>query len=187
MNQVSPLPGALGLAFYRANAHAKLRQYKKRKKKTMANPMEMVPTPSDKVTWELIRRVDEQRQHPRVDLEIPVAFRNAQGQHCAARLCNISADGLQVRCNVSTAQIVHPVGGRIGGDRLPILQATLAVPMGAGYETLSLGVRLQYLTIVDDEPRCVLGFSFLNLRPKARRIVESFFNDRLSAYTDYVA
>lgn len=148
----------------------------------MANPMETVPTPSDNVTWQLVNRFDEQRQHPRVDLAIPVAFRNAQGQHCAARLCNISADGLQVRCNVSTAQIIHPVGGRIGGDNQPILQATLAVPMGAGHETLSLGVRLQYLTIVDSEPRCVLGFSFLNLRPKARRIVETFFGDRLGPY-----
>lgn len=148
----------------------------------MANPMETVPTPTDNVTWQLVNRFDEQRQHPRVDLEIPVAFRNAQGQHCAARLCNISADGLQVRCNVSTAQIIHPVGGRIGGDNQPILQATLAVPMSAGQETLSLGVRLQYLTIVDTDPRCVLGFSFLNLRPKARRIVETFFGDRLGVY-----
>jgi len=149
----------------------------------MASPMETMPASSDTVTWQLVNHFGEQRQHPRVQLEIPVAFRNAQGQHCAARLCNISADGLQVRCNVSTAQIIHPTGGRIGGDNQPILQATLAVPMGADCQTLSLGVRLQYLKIVDDDPRCVLGFSFLNLRPKARRIVEGFFGDRLGGYT----
>jgi len=148
----------------------------------MANPTEMVPTPTDTVTWQLMRRIDEQRQHPRIDIEIPVAFRNAQGQHCAARLCNISADGLQVRCNVATAQIIHPLGGRIGGDNQPILQATLAVPMGAGHETLSLGVRLQYLTVLEDDPRCVLGFSFLDLRPKASRIVEAFFHARDGSY-----
>jgi len=148
----------------------------------MANPMETVPASADKVTWQLVRRIDEQRQHPRVELEIPVAFRNAQGQHCAARLCNLSAEGLQVRCNVSTAQIIHPLGGRIDGDKQPILQATLAVPMGAGCETLSLGVRLQYLKVVDEDPRCVLGFSFLNLRPKARRIVEAFFDGRSGSY-----
>ena len=148
----------------------------------MAIPMETVPTSTDTVTWQLVRRIDEQRQHPRVDIEIPVAFRNAQGQHCAARLCNMSADGLQVRCNVATAQIIHPVGGRIGGDNQPILQATLALPMGAGQETLSVGVRLQYLTVVDEDPRCVLGFSFLNLRPKARRIVETFFSARDGSY-----
>jgi hypothetical protein len=147
----------------------------------MANPMETMPPATDNVAW-LSNRFDEQRQHARIDLEIPVAFRNAQGQHCAARLCNVSAEGLQVRCNVSTAQIIHPTGGRIGGANQPILQATLALPLGAGHETLSLGVRLQYLTVVDDDPRCVLGFSFLNLRPKARRIVEHFFQDRRGAF-----
>lgn len=148
----------------------------------MANPMETMPTSTDTVTWQLVRRIDEQRQHPRVEIEIPVAFRNAQGQHCAARLCNISAEGLQVRCNVATAQIIHPLGGRIGGDHQPILQATLAVPIGAGNETLSLGVRLQYLQVVDEDPRCILGFSFLDLRPKAQRIVEAFFNARDARY-----
>lgn len=145
----------------------------------MANQMESVPTSAEPVSWQLVDQFGEQRQHPRLALEIPVAFRNAQGQHCAAKLCNISPDGLQVRCNVVTAQIVHPVGGRIGEANKPILQATLAVPVGSGFETLSLGVRLQYLTILADEPRCVLGFSFLNLRPKARRIVEGFFGEQL--------
>ena len=148
----------------------------------MANPTETAPAPPDNVAWQLVNRSNEQRHNPRVDLEIPVAFRNGQGQHCAARLCNISVDGLQVRCNVVTAQMIHSGGGRIGAANQPILQATLAVPMGVGNETLSLGVRLQYLQVVDDDPRCVLGFSFLNLRPKARRIVENFFSDRLGAF-----
>ncbi len=146
----------------------------------MANQMESVPSPGEPVSWHLVEQFGEQRQHPRFALEIPVAFRNAQGQHCAAKLCNISPEGLQVRCNVVTAQIIHPVGGRLSDANQPILQATLAVPVGNGFETLSLGVRLQYLTILADEPRCVLGFSFLNLRPKARRIVEGFFGERLA-------
>ena len=148
----------------------------------MANQMEPVPTTGENVSWHLVNRLEEQRQHPRVVLDIPVAFRNAQGQHCAAKLCNISPDGLQVRCNVVTAQVIHPAGGRLTDCNQPILQATLAVPVGEGFETLSLGVRLQYLTVGVDEPRCVLGFSFLNLRPKARRIVEGFFAERLSGY-----
>lgn len=149
----------------------------------MENPMGTACASVDNATWGLARRAAEQRQYPRIELEIPVAFRNAQGQHCAARLCNLSADGLQVRCNVSTAQIIHPVGGRIGAENRPILQATLAVPVGVGHETLSLGVRLQYLIVVDDEPRCVLGFSFLNLRPKARRVVDAFLSGYPEACT----
>ncbi len=148
----------------------------------MANRMEAVPTTGENVSWHLVNQLEEQRLHPRVVLDIPVAFRNAQGQHCAAKLCNISSDGLQVHCNVVTAQIIHPAGGRLADCNQPILQATLAVPVGTGFEPLSLGVRLQYLTVGAGEARCVLGFSFLNLRPKARRIVAGFLAGRLSEF-----
>jgi hypothetical protein len=35
--------------------------------------------------------------------------------------------------------------------------------------------------MLPDEPRCALGFSFLALRPRARRIVIGFFGERLRA------
>ncbi len=135
----------------------------------------------NQVLWKVIDRLDEQRLHPRLPLRTTVSFRNCHGQHCAGDLQNISPDGLQVRCNVASAQIVHPAGGRLLPDNLPILQASLSLPLASGEETLALGVRLLYLAAVAEEPRCVLGFQFLDLRPKAQRVIGTFFTEQLRA------
>ena len=145
-----------------------------------SHPMPSVArSPSE---WQLVSALDDQRAYPRVALEIPVAFRNAAGQHCAARLRNLSPDGLQVRCNIVTAQIIHPCGGKIKDEKQPILHATAVLPLTGGAETLSVGVRVLNSSTVNDEPRCVLGFQFLDLRPKPRRIIDTFFTEQLRRF-----
>lgn len=132
--------------------------------------------------WQVAGTLDEQRAYPRISLHVPVAFRNGAGEHCAARLCNLSPDGMQVRCNATSAQIIHPQLGRLQPGNLPILQATAVLPMVAGQETLTVGVRLLYLTQAPEPPACILGFQFLALRPKARRIVDTFFEEQLRRF-----
>ena len=55
------------------------------------------------------------------------------------------------------------------------------MPVAGIAENLSLGVRLVHIGMLAEEPRRALGFSFLGLRPKARRIVLGFFGERLRA------
>lgn len=133
------------------------------------------------VSWQFAGRLDEHRQHPRLALEIPVTFRNALGEHCGAMLSNFSPEGLQVRCDLATARMIHPPGERLEPGRQPILQASLTVPVAGVDEHLSLGVRLVHVGTLASAPRCTLGFSFLALRPRARRIVIGFFGERLRA------
>ena len=96
--------------------------------------------------WESSQANSEAREYPRIALEIPVAFRNGAGQHCAARLRNLSADGLQVRCNIATAFVIHPRGEKLQPDTQPLLHATAVLPLASGTETLSIGVRLARLS-----------------------------------------
>ena len=148
----------------------------------MATPIPLVAPEKVDVAWQLVEKLDEQRKFPRIDLDIPVAFRNSSGQHCAARLLNIAPDGIQVRCNVASAQILHPSGGKICPNNAPMVQTALAIPLGDRTETLSVCSRLTYLTTVQQEPRCVLGLQFLDPRPKAQRIIEQFFAFKLREY-----
>ena len=120
----------------------------------------------------------EQRAWPRVHGEFPVALRNGLGQHCAATLRNLSPDGLQVRCNVQTARIVHPLGGPLVAGEQPLLHATVVLPLSDGPQTLSAGVRLLHLAAAE-APFCILGFRFLDLRPRARRIIDAFYAEQL--------
>ena len=81
------------------------------------------------VAWKLVEKLDEQRRYPRLALDIPVAFRNASGQHCAAKLVNVGPGGIQIRCNTATAQILHPNGGKISPDNSSIVQIAIAIPL----------------------------------------------------------
>jgi hypothetical protein len=119
------------------------------------------------------------RAYPRVPLEVPVAFRNGSGQHCAARLHNLSPGGLQVRCNIATARIIHPAGGYMLESNRPLLQATAVLPLASGPASLSLAVRLLYALVAGEHAYCVLGFQFLDPRPKAQRIIDTFFAEQL--------
>ncbi|MFT4560650.1 MAG: hypothetical protein ACI9BW_000384 [Gammaproteobacteria bacterium] len=136
------------------------------------------------LAWKLVEKLDDQRSHPRIELGVPVAFRNANGQHCVAKLVNISLDGVQIRSNVATAQILHPGGGKIGEGNAPIVQISIALPLADGSAVLSACTKLSYLTTVEEEPRCVLGLKFLDLRPTAKMILEQFFVEKLKGYFD---
>ena len=134
------------------------------------------------VAWQLVEKLDEQRNYPRFKLDIRVAFRNSSGQHCAARLLNIAPDGIQVRCNVAATQLLHPGGGKICPTNAPILQTAIAIPINERTETLSVCSRLTYLTTVPEEPCCIIGLQFLELRPTAQRIIDEYFAHRLLEY-----
>jgi hypothetical protein len=134
------------------------------------------------ISWQLIEKLDEQRRYPRVELKTEVGFRNASGQHCTARLLNIAPDGIQIRCNVAAAQMLHPCGGKICPDNSPILQTEIRVPIAGAEAMLSVCARLTYLATLPEEPRCVMGLRFLQPRPTAQRILNEFFAAQLREY-----
>jgi len=127
------------------------------------------------ITWRTPEKFIEQRGFQRIDLDTEVGFRNASGQHCAAKLLNIAPDGIQIRCNVVTAQILHPCGGRICAANSPILQTEIGIPLAGGEARLSVCARLTYVATYPEEPRCVMGLRFLEPRPTAQRIINEFF------------
>ena len=139
-------------------------------------------TENENVAWRRVEALDEHRRYPRVRLDIPVAIRNGSGQHCAATLLNIAPDGIQIRCNVAIAQMLHPGGGKICQNNAPIVQTAIAIPLASGTRTLSVCSRLTYLTAVAEEPRCVIGLQFLDPRPTAQRIIDQFFEEAFNEY-----
>ena len=133
----------------------------------MIIPIRQSPAVGDR---DLIRP-SERRRAPRADYETTVKFRNAIGQHCAARLINISQTGMQVRCNCANAQALHTTGGRICDHNTSLVQIELPLAFDDRPSVLSVGARLAYLSTAPQEPRCILGLEFLDLRPTAERTI----------------
>lgn len=122
---------------------------------------------------------NDQRRAMRHELSLPVTFRNSGGQQAAAWVQNATSEGFQIRCNPATAQAIHPLAGRLNDENRPVLQASFILSSSAEPQVLSVGVQLLYRTPHAEEPRCLLGFRFLSLRPKARRLLARFFSDEL--------
>ena len=109
-------------------------------------------------------------------------FATVRGNRCKGRVVNISPDGLQVKCNLAAGQSLHPKGGRICPSSAPIVQISLQLPLVEETKKVVLGAQLVYATMQDCNSHCVLGFKFLELRPTAQRIIDTFFSQRMAAY-----
>lgn len=136
------------------------------------------------LVWQLVDRLDEQRRYPRIPLDTKIALVAASGAKVRVEALNISPDGLQVRCGVAQARELHPGGGRVQPDQAPSLRAVLKLDVAGGGRTLVAPCRLLYLTMVDSEPRCVLGLGFAGLDGEAQRIVSEFFTDQFAPVCD---
>jgi hypothetical protein len=134
---------------------------------------------SDALVWKLVEKLDEQRQYPRIPLDLKIAMRNDRGDKFSALALDISPDGLQLRCDVQAARQIHPAGGKINPTKRPLVSMAVTLPVGAGKRTLVALCELLYITTVDSEPRCVLGLGFGQLDAQSAAIISAFFADQL--------
>ncbi|MEN9727120.1 MAG: hypothetical protein RL434_1486, partial [Pseudomonadota bacterium] len=72
----------------------------------------------------------------------------------------------------------YPVGGRLVEGNHPLLQVTMVLPLAEGQQTLSACARLLHVATTAPAS-CLMGFQFLELRPKARRQIDAFYAEQL--------
>ena len=129
--------------------------------------------------WKVVEKLDEKRHFPRVPMNIPIVFKTGRAERCTAKLVNLSPDGVQVRADIATAQVLHPHGGQIADENVPVVQMSMILPVADKQRVLSICGRLMYLALVTDEPRCVMGLKFIDPPPKAKAILGQFFAEQL--------
>lgn len=140
----------------------------------------VTPESRPSLVWQLVEKLDEQREYPRVPVCIPVQVTNFRGDQVGLDAINLSPDGLQLRCDVNAARIIHANGGLVQPGRDPLLETRLHLPFVGGEQVLSLAAELLYLTTVDAEPRVVLGLRFVNPDSGAERAISAFLGEQMS-------
>ena len=154
----------------------------------MAKPSVETPVGGNDLVWQFVEKLDESRRHPRIPLDIKVALRTDGGAKFSANVINISPDGLQIRCTVETARLLHPNGGKIEPKNSPFANVALALPVEDGIRTLAARCQMLYLSTVNTEPRCVVGLCFVKMDLQTERIVNEFFSHQLATDAgDYAA
>ena len=131
------------------------------------------------LVWQLVEKLDEQRQYPRIPLALSVTVRNEEKVKFTLGAVNISPDGLQLRCDVETARLVHPRGGTFVAENAPHVDIGMRLPVGGETRVFTARARLLYLTTVDSEPRCVIGLRFEQVATQSERVLSAFFADQM--------
>ena len=93
----------------------------------------------------LLRQYEERRKYPRVDLQVPVTVTTREGTVVDARLRNVCAQGVQLRCEPNSAQTLHPRGTRIPSAGGAFIAFRFDLPIGGETRSFTASGRLCYI------------------------------------------
>ena len=93
----------------------------------------------------LLRHFEDKRRFPRVDVRCDVVVTTTEHEVVKVRMRNLSADGLQIRCEPEVARVLHPRGTQIVGDNGPELMLRFALQTVQGREDFAAEGQLRYI------------------------------------------
>lgn len=134
--------------------------------------------------WQLIKKLDEQRQYPRIPFRATVAVRSNSGAKCSMDLVNISPDGMQLRCSEQAIQTLQPDALNNNIKRLTRVSAAVVLPCSIGQRTVVARCALLYATAMPNEKNFLVGMRFSRLDPQAENALVAFFSDQLRIAED---
>ncbi len=114
-------------------------------------------------------------------LKIPTDFiahvRLQQGEILETCIENISRKGLMVSCDGSLLESLFPNRARLSSHRTAMITVDFSIPLkNGGLVALSETMEVIYTRRLAKN-RFMLGFSFTNLGPTQRNIVEQYINE----------
>jgi len=94
---------------------------------------------------------EDNRKYPRLKIDLPVKVRYGKGKYIRARIHDISPDGLQIRCDQKSAQLLHSSGKLIEEDKRPSVVVVFKVPYKKAYNKIIVRCQICYFALLGDE------------------------------------
>ena len=115
----------------------------------------------------------ENRRHPRIEINRRVLIRlpNKSVVHMSAH--NISAGGVQVRCDSLKAYLLHPSTDALDPSRLNEVEARLTLPVENGLQEISARCQLLYFTPLSNR-LIAMGLEFIHIKGKGHSTLQRF-------------
>jgi hypothetical protein len=128
-------------------------------------------------TARLYEIYEEKRAFPRVTLNCPAIIVQG-GERLRVTVYNLSPDGLQIRCDRTTAQRIHPSGRQIRKDAGPVLDVMVSLPQSGASRVLKTRCRAWYFAVVSDA-EIAFGLRFLDTGTAGGAVIEQFLREAL--------
>ncbi len=130
---------------------------------------------------------EEKRKYPRVMVGRPMEIVIGE-QKLPGIIHDISPDGLQIRCDRKTLQVIRPSGKSIKGGTGPLVNVVFNLPLGRRDKSIKAEVRMYYFVLLPEEKVCDVAFGarFTSMTRECQADVESFFRDALQPIEDAI-
>ena len=122
---------------------------------------------------------DDRRRMPRIVLRCPARATTGSGSVVDVTIRDLSADGLQLRCDRATAQAIHPSGRAIkNGEKAPYVEVDFEVPIRAGAEPVRVLARLVFFSLIAQDV-IAIGVKFKSMSKPHERHLRQFYREAL--------
>jgi c-di-GMP-binding flagellar brake protein YcgR len=124
----------------------------------------------------VLRHYENKRRYPRVDVRVPVLITTAAHDVLKARMRNLSAEGMQIRCDAETAKTLHPKGTQIVPGAGAKVMVRFVIEVRGAPMAIAAQAQLRYIT-AKKAGEIAFGLQFLRLNLEAKKHLLEFFMD----------
>jgi hypothetical protein len=128
---------------------------------------------------------EERRKYPRVILYSPVVIYHNDSV-LNGEIHDISVDGLQVRCDRKTFQVIHPSGKFIRKDNAPVVDVLFHLAVKGQKFDISVKCLMYYFVVLPDASNMDIAFGlrFISLDDKTLIDINAFIENAMTPPED---
>ena len=114
------------------------------------------------------------RKYPRIRMRIPVRISLPDGKVIIAHTQNMTPDGLQIRCDKTTANVVNPTGRSIPPEEHQRVMVMMRMESPAEIHSCVLRCRVSYMAMAKGD-EVAFGLQFDDTSPEQQRALDTVF------------
>jgi hypothetical protein len=123
-------------------------------------------------------RYEEGRRFPRIPVSVPVTVSFGKNQTLEAMIYDISPDGLQIRCNRESAQLLHPRSERIDVKNRPSVETAFTLTIKNKDRKVAAKCHVCYMIFLEEAEseaeNAALGLNFTALKGRSGKFVNQY-------------
>lgn len=124
----------------------------------------------------VLRHFEDKRRYPRVEVRVPVIVTTAEHEVLTTRMRNLSAEGMQIRCDPPTARRLHPKGTQIAPGTGAQVMVRFEIEVMGTPTPLEVAAQLRYIAAKNSK-EIAFGLQFLHLDLETKKCLLDFFVD----------
>ena len=129
---------------------------------------------TDTLTDAMERADDARRKYPRIYMRIPVKVSLPDGNVVIAHTRNMTPDGIQIRCDKTTAGVINPTGRSVPPPEHQKVMVMMRMESAAEIHSCVLRCRLSYMAMTKDA-EVAFGLRFDDASPEQQRALDTVF------------